>query len=212
MLFLSIMAKLLDALKAEVRGQWEEASAGYSSLAKHASPLDRIGLHQMSARCFERQESRRQAARQHQSAGQAYMFLSDKDMPKDERNYLALVEFRSAIWDLISFADISKSLDLVDDFTIALETCWAAFPDGITHEALFGACLLESIGDHAEAGKYFKGVAELMAQASGEKGSGGGDLPEAARDSYEAALECYRHDGDSTSAEAIQKLLGSIES
>src|SRR5205823_2007706 len=72
----------------------------YAKLTESGSPLDRVGIFQALARCAEKLGHLKKAGAWRRKAGQGYLALKDEEMAPDERNYLALVEFRNAVQDL----------------------------------------------------------------------------------------------------------------
>jgi len=115
------MSSLFDALIQESKGNWKEAISIYIALESTGTPIDQIRMHQLAARCHERNGSWREAAREHHSTGKSFLLLSESLMSANERNLEALNEFRSAILDLVSSTDLENIPDLMDDFLIALE-------------------------------------------------------------------------------------------
>src|SRR5947199_9265664 len=103
------MSDLLDAIEAEARGDFAAALPNYEKLTTSGSALDRVGIHKALARCNEKLGRLKDAGRWRRKAGQAYLALSDDEMARDERQYLALVEYRNAVQDLhgdASLADV----------------------------------------------------------------------------------------------------------
>src|SRR5438034_8980135 len=91
------MSDLLDAIEAEARGDFAAALPHYEKLTTSGSALDRVGIHQALARCNEKLGRVKDAGRWRRKAGQAYLALSDDEMARDERQYLALVDDRTAV-------------------------------------------------------------------------------------------------------------------
>src|SRR3972149_6213727 len=94
------MSDLVRAIEAEARGAFQEALDHYARLAESGPPLDRIGIHQALARCLEKLGRLPEAGAWRRRAGQGYLALGDGEMPRDEGQYLALVEYRNAVQDL----------------------------------------------------------------------------------------------------------------
>ncbi len=161
------MSKLLDAIDAEVRGDYAAAIEAYRQISDEGSPLDRIGIAQAIARCFEKSGALAQAAPWRQKAAQGYMALSDGDMPKDERRYYALVEVRNAVQDLAGSSDLKG---VGAEYAHILAENWKGGPEGLTHEGLFGALFFRSQGDWLNAAKYAFDVAEAVNEQAVETG------------------------------------------
>src|SRR3989442_12827466 len=94
------MSDLLDAIEAEARGDFAAALPHYEKLTTSGSALDRVGIHQALARCNEKLGRLKDGGRWRRTAGQGYVALIDDEMGRDERQYLALVEYRDAVQDL----------------------------------------------------------------------------------------------------------------
>src|SRR5713101_7425190 len=91
------MSDLIDAIEAESRGDFAAALPHYEKLTASGSPLDRVGIHQALARCNEKLGRLKDAGAWRRKAGQGYLALNDNEMARDERQYLALVEYRIAM-------------------------------------------------------------------------------------------------------------------
>src|SRR2546425_1278148 len=87
-------------IEGESRGDFAAALPHYEKLTASGSALDRVGIHQALARCNEKLGRLRDAGTWRRKAGQGYLALSDDEMARDERQYLALVEYRNAVQDL----------------------------------------------------------------------------------------------------------------
>src|SRR2546426_9654747 len=87
-----VVSHLLDAIHAETRGDFRTAAEHYRHLTESGSPIDRVGIYQALARCHEKLGDVKPAGQWRRKAGNAYLGLADDAMPKDERQYLALVE------------------------------------------------------------------------------------------------------------------------
>jgi len=111
------VSKLLEAIEAEVRGDYTTAAAAYEALTDVGSALDRIGIYQALARCREKAGELRDAAPWRRKAAHGYMALPDDVMPKDERRYYALVEARNAVGKPygLSFPDDPEARELLRD-------------------------------------------------------------------------------------------------
>ncbi|TLZ58136.1 MAG: NRDE family protein [Methanobacteriota archaeon] len=67
--------------------------------------------------------------------GKAYLELPDASMAKDERQYLALVEYRNAVQDLAGDPSLKE---VASEYKAVLAENWKGGPQGLTHEGLFG--------------------------------------------------------------------------
>ena len=162
------MSKLLEAIDAEVRGDFARAADAYAALTEVGSNLDRIGIHQALARCCEKMGRLPDAAQWRRRAAQGYMALADEEMPRDDRRYHALVEIRNAVQDLAGHSDRMK--DASEEYKHILAENWKGGPEGLTHEGLFGALFFRSQGDWLTAAKYAFDVAEAMNEQATETG------------------------------------------
>lgn len=179
------MSKLLEAIDAEVRGDFAGAVTAYEGLAEHGSALDRIGICQALARCLEKMGRLSDAAAWRRRAAQGYMGLGDDAMPKDERRYYALVEIRNAVQDLAANPDAAKGV--AEEYRHILAENWKGGPEGLTHEGLFGGFFLRSLGDWVNAAKYFFDTAEAVNEQAVEANDA--SLKEVALTTYELAEE-----------------------
>src|SRR5947199_743948 len=100
------MSDLIDVIAAEALGDFSKALEHYAKLTESGSPLDRVGIFQALARCAEKLGRLKDAGGWRRKAGQAYRALRDEEMKADERNYLALVEYRNAVQDQIGRAHV----------------------------------------------------------------------------------------------------------
>src|SRR5438046_10621442 len=91
------MSDLIDAIAAEALGDFSKALEHYAKLTESGSPLDRGGIFQALARCAEKLGHRKKAGAWRRKAGQGYLALKEAEMAPDERNYLALGEYRNAV-------------------------------------------------------------------------------------------------------------------
>src|SRR3989442_12649615 len=177
------MSDLIDAIEAESRGDFAAALPHYEKLTASGSALDRVGIHQALARCNEKLGRLRDAGTWRRKAGQGYLALSDDEMARDERQYLALVEYRNAVQDLHedpSLPAVAKEYapDLKDNFSGGAES--------LTHEGLFAGAFFRGLGDHLTAAKYFFDTAEAMSQQATTTGDT--SLPEATILAYERPI------------------------
>ncbi len=188
------MSRLLEAIGAEVRGDFAKATEAYRGLTEVGSGLDRIGICQALARCSEKAGQLADAAPWRRKAAQGYMALSDDVMPRDERRYYALVEARNAVQDLAAQPESLK--DAAEEYKHILGETWKGGPEGLTHEGLFGGMFFRSQKDWVTSAKYFFDTAEAVNEQAIE--SGDPNLKEVALVAYELAEETAtkagRHD------------------
>lgn len=178
------MSELVEAIEAEARGDFAKAAERYVKLTDSGSALDGIGIHQALARCHEKLGRLREAGAWRRRAGQGYLALKDADMGKDEREYLALVEYRNAVQDLHgdpSLADVAK------EYATVLKSNFSEGAEGLTHEGLFAGAFFRALGDHLTAAKYLVDTAEVLSEQAAE--SGDATLLAAAIAAYERAIE-----------------------
>jgi len=178
------VSHLVEAIAAEARGDFAGALDHYTRLTETGSPLDRVGIFQALARCDEKLGHLKEAGAWRRKAGQAYLALKDDEMPPDERQYLALVEYRNAVQDLHqdpSLAAVAK------EYAGVLKDNFSGGAEGLTHEGLFAGAFFRSIGDHLTAAKYLFDTAEAMSeQATANQDV---DLRQATILAYERAME-----------------------
>lgn len=188
------MSKLLEAIEAEVRGDFARAAEAYLALAGVGSDLDRIGIAQSLARCYERAGRLEEATTWRRKAAQGYMALADEVMPRDERRYYALVEARGAVQDLT--ADSHALAEAGEEYKQILAENWKGGPEGLTHEGLFAGMFFRSRGDWVTAAKYLFDTAEALNEQAVE--SGDPNLKSVAIVAYElaeaSATKAGRHD------------------
>jgi len=176
------MSDLLMAIEAEARGDFAAALEHYVKLADRSSSLDRIGIFQALARCHEKLGRLREAGTWRQQAGRGYLALSDDVMKADERQYLALVEYRNAVQDLHADPAISE---VAKEYAAVLKENFSEGAEGLTHEGLFAGAFFQSLGDHLLAAKYFFDTAEVLSEQAAD--SNDRVLREAAVDAYDRA-------------------------
>lgn len=178
------MSDLLAAIDAEARGDFSQALAHYAKLTASGSSLDKVGILQALARCHEKLGRLIEAGAWRRKAGQGYLALKDDEMAADERNYLALVEYRNAVQDLhgdSSLASVAK------EYAAVLKQNFSGGAEGLTHEGLFAGAFFRAIGDHLAAAKYFFDTAEVMSEQASS--SGDAELRAATILAYERAME-----------------------
>ncbi|HEY7588443.1 MAG TPA: hypothetical protein VIB49_06840 [Thermoplasmata archaeon] len=178
------MSDLVKAIDAEARGDFAQALEHYARLADSGSSLDRIGICQALARCSEKLGRLREAGAWRRRAGQGYLSLKDESMPRDERQYLALVEYRNAVQDLLGDPILGE---VAKEYGAVLKENFSAGAEGLTHEGLFAAAFFQSLGDPLAAAKYYFDTAEAMS----EQAAAGNDtrLREATILAYRRAME-----------------------
>ena len=178
------MSDLVDAIDAEARGDFAKALEHYAKLAGSGSSLDRIGIHQALARCNEKLGRLRDAGAWRRKAGAGYLALKDDAMARDERAYLALVEYRNAVQDLLgdpSLAEVAK------EYAAVLKENFSGGAEGLTHEGLFAGAFFQALGDPLTASKYFFDTAEAMSEQAAETNDVG--LRAATIQAYKRAVE-----------------------
>ncbi len=178
------MSDLVEAIEAEARGDFSKALEHYVKLTGSGSPLDRVGIYQALARCNEKVGRLREAGGWRRRAGQAYLALKDEDIAKDERQYLALVEYRNAVQDLHDDAALEE---VGKEYAAVLKENFSAGAEGLTHEGLFAGAFFRVLGDHLTAAKYFFDTAEAMSEQATT--SGDAILREATILAYERAMD-----------------------
>ncbi len=178
------MSDLIDAIDAEARGDFAKALDHYAKLTESGSSLDRIGIFQALARCNEKLGRLRAAGAWRRKAGQSYLALGDDAMPRDERQYLSLVEYRNAVQDLQGDAALTE---VAREYASVLKENFSAGAEGLTHEGLFAGAFFQALGDHLVASKYYFDTAEAMSEQAAE--SHDADLRAATIQAYRRAME-----------------------
>lgn len=115
--------------------------------------LDRVGIYQAIARCFEKIGLQRKAGYWHERAGLGYMRLPARVMGREERAYYGMVEFRNAIQNYAP-ALLSRR-KVVDRYLSALRVCLKGGKEGYSHEMLFAAHLCVKIHEFRQAADFF---------------------------------------------------------
>lgn len=90
---------LVDAIQREQEADYRGAIRAYRRLLKHGSTIDQVGIFQGLARCFERSGEYREGIKWRVKAAEAYLRVPEQHLSRDEREYSALLELRSAIQD-----------------------------------------------------------------------------------------------------------------
>ena len=178
------MSDLLEAIEAEARGDFAKALVHYARLTQSGSALDRVGIVQALARCNEKLGRLKEAGAWRRKAGQGYLSLTDDEMARDERQYLALVEYRNAVQDLHGDASLPE---VAKEYAAVLKDNFSGGAEGLTHEGLFAGAFFRTLGDHLTAAKYFFDTAEAMSEQATT--SGDASLREATILAYERAME-----------------------
>ena len=178
------MNLLNSAIEAELDGKYHRAISCYTKLSKRGSTLDRVGIFQAIARCFEKLGSLRKAAYWHVRAGEAYLKVPAGIMGPQERAYYAMLEFRGAVQDLAPDASMPSA---AYGYLKTLKVCLKTGKDGYSHEMLFAAHLCAKIHEFRQAAEFF---AETATQFEKE---GQGAL---AKESRILEAQYYERSGD----------------
>src|SRR5437899_11804500 len=83
----------------------------------------------------------------------------DDEMARDERQYLALVEYRNAVQDLHGDPSLSS---VAKEYAAGLKDNFSGGAEGLTHEGLFAGAFFRTLGAHLTAAKHFFDPAEAM--------------------------------------------------
>jgi hypothetical protein len=161
------MSDLVAAIDAEARGDFSKALGHYTKLTDSGSALDRVGIFQALARCAEKLGRLNDAGSWRRKAGQGYRSLRDEDMAADQRNYLALVEYRNAVQDLHGDPSLPA---VAKEYSAVLKDNFSAGAEGLTHEGLFAGAFFRALGDHLTAAKYLFDTAEAMSEQASSTG------------------------------------------
>jgi tetratricopeptide (TPR) repeat protein len=151
------MDLLNSAIEAELDADYRLAIKCYTRLSRRGSVLDRVGIYQALARCYEKLGSFRKAAYWHEKVGQGYMKLPTAVMGKSERAYYGMVEFRAAIQD---YAPNLARRTAVQSYLKALAICLKPGKEGYSHEMLFAAHLCAKLREFKTAAAYFEDTAK----------------------------------------------------
>jgi len=155
------MSDLVEAIEAEARSDFAKALGHYARLTESGSALDRVGIFQALARCNEKLGRLKDAGTWRRRAGQGYLALMDDEMARDERQYLALVEYRNAVQDLHGDPSLPS---VAKEYAAVLKDNFSGGAEGLTHEGLFAGAFFRTLGDHLTAAKYFFDTAEAMSE------------------------------------------------
>jgi hypothetical protein len=178
------MSDLLEAIDAEARGDFATALKHYVKLTESGSAMDRVGIFQALARCDEKLGHLKEAGAWRRKAGQAYLAIKDDEMARDERQYLALVEYRNAVQDLHGDPSLAET---AKEYAAVLKDNFSGGAEGLTHEGLFAGAFFQTQGDHLTAAKYYFDTAEAMSEQAAS--SGDVVLRSAAIAAYERAMD-----------------------
>jgi hypothetical protein len=178
------MSDLVAAIDAEARGDFSKALGHYTKLTDSGSALDRVGIFQALARCAEKLGRLNDAGSWRRKAGQGYRSLRDEDMAGDERNYMALVEYRNAVQDLHGDPSLPA---VAKEYSAVLKDNFSAGAEGLTHEGLFAGAFFRAQGDHLTAAKYLFDTAEAMSEQASSTGDA--ELLTATILTYEQAMD-----------------------
>ena len=178
------MSHLVEAIEAEARGDFGTALEHYANLTESGSSLDRVGIFQALARGHEKLGRLKEAGVWRRRAGQAYLALKEEEMARDDRQYLALVEYRNAVQDLHGDPSLKE---VANEYAAVLKDNFSGGAEGLTHEGLFAGAFFRTLGDHLTAAKYFFDTAEAMSEQATTSGDAG--LREATILAYERAME-----------------------
>jgi tetratricopeptide (TPR) repeat protein len=179
------MGPLNSAIEAELSADYRRALGYYRKLASQGSLLDRIGIYQAIARCFEKLGSLKKAGYWHEKAGQGYVKLPTKIMGVQERAYYGMVEFRSALQD---YAPNSSMRRAAKSYLNSLTICLRTSKEGYSHEMLFAAHLYAKIREFKRAADFFADTAEEFKKEKEVK---------LANETYELAAKYYVRSGNS---------------
>ncbi len=200
------VSDLVDAIDAEAQGDFARALVHYAKLTTAGSHLDRIGIFEALARCNERLGRLRDAGGCRRSAGQGYVALTDGEMNRDEREYLALVEYRNAVQDLQGDSSLP---DVAKEYAAVLKDAFSGGAAGLTHEGLFAGSFFQARGDHLTAAKYFFDTAEAMSEQASETHDAG--LRSATIQAYKRAMESASKAGRPDVARVAQMRASDLE-
>jgi tetratricopeptide (TPR) repeat protein len=186
------MSFLTSAIKSELAADYRKAVKYYHKLASEGSLLDRIGIFQAIARCYEKLGSPKKAAYWHERAGDGYLKVPKRVMGAQERAYYALVEYRSALQDYMSGAPMRRA---AQRYLNALNTCLKGGKEGYSHEMLFAGHLSAKLGYLKKAAGFFMDSAKQFEHEAKLK---------LAREMYELAAICFRKIGDDKTAKKVR--------
>jgi hypothetical protein len=184
---------LTYAIRAELNADYQRAVGYYRKLsAAQGSLLDRIGIFQSIARCYEKLAAFGKAAYWRERAGGGYLKLSNRVMGSQERAYYALVEFRSAVQDYKSGASLLRA---ARSYLKALKICLKTSKEGYSHEMLFAGHLSAKMGLLKTAASFFADSAKQLEQER---------KLNLAREMYQLAADYSDKAGDRRSANKLR--------
>ena len=193
------MTHLVEAIEAEAWGDFGTALEHYAKLTESGSSLDRVGIFQALARGHEKLGRLKEAGVWRRRAGQAYLALKEEEMARDDRQYLALVEYRNAVQDLHGDPSLKE---VANEYAAVLKDNFSGGAEGLTHEGLFAGAFFRALGDHLTAAKYFFDTAEVMSEQAST--SGDADLRQATILAYERAMDSATKAGRADVARVAQ--------
>ena len=192
------MHLLNSAIEAELDADYRMAIKYYLPLSRQGSLLDRVGIYQAIARCFEKLGSFGKAALWHERAGRGYMKLPAALMGRQERAYYAMGEFRAAIQD--HTPHLSKH-NAVRSYLKALAICLEQGKEGYSHEMLFAAHLCAKTHAYGRAARFFTDTA-LQFQKERQEAM--------ARESYRLAAQYCEKAGEVKLARKLRAAAGTL--
>ena len=187
------MRSLNSAIRAELDADYRLAIKRYLSLSREGSKLDRVGIFQAIARCFEKLSSFERAAVWHERAGKGYMSLPNAVMGRQERTYYALVEYRAAVQDR---APNLSERGGADRYLKALAICVGPGKEGYSHEMLFAAHLCIKIRAYKRAAVFFADCGSQF-RKDGQRGL--------ARECYGLGAEYFEKSGNARRTRELRK-------
>ena len=195
------MEGLLEALRREARGEFDQALVLYQGLLGAPNPVDRLGIVQAVARCSERLGRFREAAPFHRDAAQMYLEVEELLMKQVERTLHALLEYRQCLQDASGDLDYQRSV--IREYQKTLQEGWDVAGEQLSHEALYAAALFELLGDSAESGRYYFLVGDALGETTYEKPDA--TVLAVVRSSYENAAEAFTKAGEKAKADLARK-------
>lgn len=173
----------IDGLQHELDGRLAPAVAAYRDFLGVGTAVDRIGICQMIAGCYERMGRRAEAARWRLRAARGWWRTPAKRMPRAESAYYALLEFKAAAEDAWLEARLLRGI--VGEYSRALDFCIGPSASGYSHKILFAGVLWEHVRDFRRAMHYFFLAGDTFAAQAAEMRRP--DVRRLARECYESA-------------------------
>lgn len=156
---------LVDAIQREQEADYLGAIRAYRKLLKRGSALDKVGLYQGMARCFEHMGQYREGIGWRGKAAEAYLEVAEEVMPKGEREYYALLELRSAIQDAHGKPAAMRKAALL--YRRLFAGIWEESKEGYSHEAIFAGLLHAKFREYGSGGRLLFQAGQVLEQ-SGE--------------------------------------------